>query len=333
MRSLTIVLSGLAVGLGLVSSALADPVTIRVGWATIPGSLGGYFLAKKDLLHHEGQSYAIAPIHFANSPVELTALASGGVDIAELTYPPLGAAIENARMSDIRLIESQIETDVPGYANDQFMVLKTSPIQRVDDLKGKVVATNGIGAATDIGLRYLMHRRGLEAQRDYTEVEVAFANMKAELDTGKIAMGVIAPPFVSDPALLDIARPLPRGQDEIFPTEVSWTARAGYIAEHRAALVDLIEDALRVTPWYEDPANHKEAVAIIAGLTKQNPAKLDYIFTRQDFYRNPDGRSDLAGIQRDLDMERDLGILKTPIDVKQYADLTLADEAAARLKK
>lgn len=333
MRSLTIILLSFVIGFGLLSSALADPPTIRIGWATIPGSLGGYILAKKDLLHHYGQSYTIEPIHFANSPVELTGLAAGAVDIAELTYPPLGAAIQNAGMSDIRLIESQIETDVSGYASDQYMVLKTSAIRGIDDLKGKVIATNGIGAAPDISLRYIMHRSGFEAQRDYTEVEVAFANMKSELNSGKIDMGMIAPPFVSDPGLLQIARPLPRGRDEIFSTEVSWAARTGYIAQHRAALVDLIEDALRVTRWYEDPANHKEAVAIIADLTKQSPANIDYVFTNRDFYRNPDGRNDLAGIQRNLDMERDLGILKTAIDVSKYADLSLADEAASRLRK
>ena len=332
MRPLTAITS-LALALGVCSSACADPLKIRLGWATIPGSLGGYILEQQDLLHHYGQSYTIEPIHFANSPVELTGLAAGSVDIAELTFPPLGAAIENAGMSDIRLIESQIETDVEGYASDQYMVLKTSPIQGIDDLKGKVVATNGIGAAPDIALRYVMRRRGMEAQRDYTEVEVAFANMKSALSSGKIDMGMIAPPFVNDPELLQIARPLSRSADEIFPTEVSWAARAGYIAQNRAALVDLVEDALRVTRWYEDPANHQAAVAVVARLTKRDPAAIDYVFTNRDFYRNPNGRSDLASIQRALTMEKELGILKTAIDVRNYADLSLVDEAAARIAK
>ncbi len=214
---LRIALSGLVLASSLFSaapllSARADPVAIRIGWATIPGSLGGYILEKKDLLHHQGQSYTIEPIHFANSPVELTGLAAGAVDIAELTFPPLGAAIENARMSDIRLIESQIETDVSGYASDQYMVLKTGPIHGIDDLRGKVIAVNGIGAATDISLRYMMRRRGMEAQRDYTEVEIAFANMKSALGSGKIDMGMIAPPFVNDPGLAQIAQPLPRSR-------------------------------------------------------------------------------------------------------------------------
>jgi NitT/TauT family transport system substrate-binding protein len=325
-------LLGVAVLLSGVSAAQADPVKIRIGWATIPGSLGGYMTEKMDLLHHYGSSYTIEPVHFANSPVELTGLAADAVDIAELTYPPLGAAIENAKMDDIRLIESQIETDVPGYSSDQYMVLKTSTIQSLDDLKHKVVATNGIGAAGDVTLRYVMRKHGMEVQRDFNDVEVGFANMKSALIAGKIDMGMIAPPYVYDAGLLEIARPLPRTKDEIFSAEVTWAARAGFIAKNRAAMVDLIEDALRVTRWYNDPTHHAEAVVIVARLTKQQPADIDFVFTNRDFYRNPSGRPDLAGIQRNLDMEKALGVLKTAIDVTKYADLSLTDEAGARLK-
>jgi sulfonate transport system substrate-binding protein len=197
--------------------AQADPLNIRIGWATIPGSLGGYFTTKPELLAHYGKTYTVEPIHFANSPLELTGLAADEVDIAELTYPPLGAAIENAKMDDIRLIESQIETDVPGYSSDQYMVLKTSSIKTLDDLKGKVVATNGIGAAGDVALRYVMKKHGMEVQHDFSDVEVAFANMKAALAAGKIDMGMVAPPYVYDAGLLEIARPLPRTKDEISP--------------------------------------------------------------------------------------------------------------------
>jgi sulfonate transport system substrate-binding protein len=169
-------------------------------------------------------------------------------------------------------------------------------------------------------------------QHDFSDVEVAFANMKAALTAGKIDMGMVAPPYVYDAGLLEIARPLPRTKDEIFSAEVSWAARAGFIAKNRVAMVDLIEDVLRVTRWYNDPANHQEAVATIAKLTKQQPSEIDFVFTDHDFYRNPTGKPDLAGIQRNLDMENEMGALKTKIDVTKYADLSLVEEAGARLK-
>ena len=105
-----------ALGMGV---ARADePLNIRIAWVVPVGNWASILYEKKDLMTHYGKTYTVEPIHFANSPVELTGLAADAVDIAELTYPPLGAAIENAKMDDIRLIESQIETDVPGYSSD-----------------------------------------------------------------------------------------------------------------------------------------------------------------------------------------------------------------------
>jgi len=41
---------------------------------------------------------------------------------------------------------------------------------------------------------------------------------------------------------------------------------------------------------------------------------------------------DLAALQRNVDMTRDLGFVKTTLDVKKHADLSIVEEAAKRLK-
>ena len=51
-------------------------------------------------------------------------------------------------------------------------------------------------------------------------------------------------------------------------------ARAGFIAAHRAAMVDFFEDMMRVMRWFRDPAHHDAAVAVAANLTKQPAAGL-----------------------------------------------------------
>src|ERR1700756_4308937 len=154
------------------SSARADPVKFRVGWIAMPASRAGFILEKPELLHHLNQSYTIEPMHFANTPAELQALASGDLDIAQLAYSTFGAAVENAHMDDIRLIANELEDGVPGYATTHFMVLKDSPIKTIEDLKGKVVATNGIGSGLDIAMRYILKQHKLEEKRDYTDVEI-----------------------------------------------------------------------------------------------------------------------------------------------------------------
>ncbi len=63
---------------------------------------------------------------------------------------------------------------------------------------------------------------------------------------------------------------------------VVWAARKPFIDAHRAALVDFLEDTLRITRWYEDPANHQAAMDILGALVKQPPAIFDWAFTKRD---------------------------------------------------
>ena len=53
-------------------------------------------------------------------------------------------------------------------------MLKDGPIQKVEDLKGKVVATNAAGTAVDVAMRAMLQKHGLEDKRDYTLVEAPF---------------------------------------------------------------------------------------------------------------------------------------------------------------
>jgi sulfonate transport system substrate-binding protein len=109
------------------------------------------------------------------------------------------------------------------------------------------------------------------------------------------------------------------------------TARGTFIAAHRAALVDFFEDTQRALKWFYAPENRAEVLAIITQVTKAPAAEFsDWLFTKQDDYRDPDVRPNLAAIQKDLDLQKEVGLLKTRIDINKYADLSLVDEAAKR---
>ena len=319
-------------GVGGDRAAAADPVKFRIGWASIPGSRAGFMLEKPELLHHLNQSYTLEPMHFASTPAELTALASGDLDIAQFAFSSFGAAIENAHMDDLRLIANELEDGVPGYATTNFMVLKDSPVKTIEDLKGKVVATNGIGSGLDIAMRAVLLQHNLQDKRDYTDVEINFPNMKAALSDHKVDLVSSILPFMYDPELVAAGRVLFKQGAEVGPSELlMWSARAPYIAAHRAALVDLMEDNLRMLRWYADPANHQEMIQIVAKLTKQPPESLDWAFTNRDYFRGPNGTPDIAAVTADLKMEKTLGYLKTDIDVAKYADLTITEDAVKRL--
>jgi NitT/TauT family transport system substrate-binding protein len=57
-----------------------------------------------------------------------------------------------------------------------------------------------------------------------------------------------------------------------------------------------------------------------------------WLFTNKEYSRSPDLLPDMAALQANIDVQRDLGFLKGPIDVQKYADLSIVREAAQRLK-
>jgi sulfonate transport system substrate-binding protein len=140
-------------------------------------------------------------------------------------------------------------------------------------------------------------------------------------------------PFALDPELRRIARPLFLNRDVVGVTQLLvWAARASFIEKNRRAMVDFMADTLRITRWYLDPANRAEVMAIAGRVTKQPPERFDWAFTKRDYYHAPDMRPNLDALQSNVAMMKDLGFVNIDIDVRQHADLSLIEAAAARLK-
>ncbi len=331
MRVMKFAMAGFC-AVALVGAANADPLKISEGWVA-PGNWASIWLQKKDLAKHFGKSYVLVPEHFQGTPPMVTALANNQVDIANLAYSTLGIAIENAGLSDLRIICDEFQDGVPGYYSQEFMVLKDSPIKKVEDLKGKVVATNAEGSAVDVAMKAMLHKHGLEPNRDYTIVEAPFPAMRPMLAEKKVDLIPAVLPFSYDPALQSIARDLYTARDALGISDfVVWVARKPFIDKNRAALTDFFEDTLRITHWYEDPANHTAAMQILGDLVKRPPAIFDWAFTHRDVYHDPNMLPNLAALQSNVDMTHELGFTKATFDVKKYTDLGIVEEAAKRLK-
>lgn len=309
-----------------------DPVKIRLSYVVPIANWAQMLQEKKDLARHLGRSYQMEVTRFAGTPPMIMALAAGELDITALAYPTLPIAIQNAGMDDLRVIADEFQ-DGTGYYSNEFMVLADGPIKKVADLTGKVVATNAAGSAVDVAMRAMLRKSALEDRRDYTVVEAPFPTMRAMLAERKVDLVSAVLPFSLDPELRKIGRTLFTTRDAVGVTQFSmWTARKGFIDKNRGALVDFMEDALRIVRWYLDPANRKEVMDICARLTKQPAERFTWVFTNKDFYRDPAMLPDLAALQRNVDLTRDLGFIKTSFDVNKFADLSVVQDAAKRLK-
>jgi NitT/TauT family transport system substrate-binding protein len=333
-RSALFVLSIAAAAVIACGSVRAEPVKVRSGWVVAPASLVPVLFLNKNVAKHLGKSYTFDPIYYGASPKQITGLTLGELDIAALGFSSFPFAVQNAGLKDLRIIADEIQDGGGDHFTGAYMVRKDSGINKIEDLKGKVLAVNGLGTGVHMSMTAMLKRHGMEEKRDYTVIETPFPTMTAMLKDKKADLIVSTTPFIWAPDLQAIAKTLFTNKDAIGTSELSfWAAREGFIKKNRAALVDFLEDSLRAVRWYKDPANRQEMLTLIGGFLKRPPAALEgWIFTKKDFYRDPNGLVDLDALQRNVNTMKEIGVIKDGMDIKQFADLSLVKEAAARLK-
>src|SRR5256885_16726857 len=110
-----------AFAVAITHPALAQtPVKIRAGWITTPASLVPLLFLKPELTKHHGKSYIFEPIYFAPSTLQITAISQGELDLAAFGYTSFPLAIENAGLSDLRIIADEIQDGAPGHYSTPY---------------------------------------------------------------------------------------------------------------------------------------------------------------------------------------------------------------------
>lgn len=317
----------------IATPALADPLTIRVGWSTMPGHMIPVLFSHKEVLRHYGVSYTVEPIAFRGSSPQITAMAAREVDLVAYSPATLALTVLNAHL-DTKIVADIVQDGVGDFHSETFFVRADSGITDVAGLRGKRVGSNAVGSASDTAMRAMLKRSGLSDPRDYTTIEAAFPSLPALLEAKKVDMSVILLPRMLSMAAAGEVRPLFTAKDAWGPAQLVFLAgRADFLAKNHDAMADFMEDYVRAWRWFADPANHAEAVATIARFMKVPETDLAYVFTKDDYYRDPFMRPNPAGVQSAIDVSKDLGVLPATIQVApKYTDLSFVDEAERRIK-
>ena len=171
MHRWKLVLGLLVLGLACASAASAEPLRIRMSYVVPLSNWAPFMVAKKDLARHWGRSYDLQASRYGGTPEMITAFANGELELASLAYSTIGIAISNAGISDLRIVSDEFRDGMPGHFSTQLFVRKNSGINRIADLKGKVLATNQVGAGVDIAMKAGLRKHGLIDKRDYTVLE------------------------------------------------------------------------------------------------------------------------------------------------------------------
>jgi sulfonate transport system substrate-binding protein len=315
-------------------SAAADPLQIRIGWATTPTHIQPLIdeLQKRhpEIFQHFGKTYVAEGLRFNGSTPQIQALAIKELEIAAFGPSAVALAVNNAQL-DMRVVGDVFQDGRPGFATVHYAVLADGPVHKVEDLKGRRVASNAIGSFGDSTMRVMLHKHGV-TDLDVTTIEVNFGNMPAMLEAQKVDLINLVPQFNAY---------LTNGKFRVLFTAHDaqgisqaqvWAMRADFIKDHRPELIDFFEDHIRALRWFLEPENHVEAVAIAQSVTKAHTEDVDYVFTANDSYRSPDALPDIPATQKAIDNDLSLGIIPKGITIApQYVDLSLAEEAKRRV--
>jgi NitT/TauT family transport system substrate-binding protein len=151
------------------------------------------------------------------------------------------AGSSDMHSGDFSLLSSSVANgaDIKGFlyasAND-FLVATTkdSPIQSVEDLKGKTVGISRYGSGTDLSLRALVTQYGLDPDKDLNIVQIGNTGIIAAILGKTIDAGVTQPTSVQQEAGLKVVAVV---REEIpgFGGGTFFTSSA-FIEEHPDAL-------------------------------------------------------------------------------------------------
>jgi NitT/TauT family transport system substrate-binding protein len=325
--------SFIAVAMAAVS-ADAEPLKIRMGYVQLPGHLGPILFqdnaALRGVMKHYGKSYVVDPIRFRGTTPAIQAMAAQEIDIAAQSVSSFVLMVQNAKL-DVKVVADTFHDNGKTHWTSPFLVLKDSGIDKVEDVKGKRVASNAIGSASDTAMRRMLAKHGLN-EKDFNTIETAFGNMPAMLFQKKVDMIVVLPQFMR---LVDKSKvkSLFTIRDAVGPQQtIMWVARTEALKQNRAAWLDFFEDYMRALRFVLDPKNHDEAIKAVMQFTKQSKESVDYAFTEGDYYRSRDMMPDVPGIQRGIEQSVEAGVLKEPLkNLDSYIDLSLVQEAKKRV--
>jgi sulfonate transport system substrate-binding protein len=280
------------------------------------------FMQKKpELLKGLGKTYEVEWVRFSGSGDAMPALVAGKLDACLATPFPMSNAI-NASRVPVTIVHQLLSFGFDGYYDDFAVVRTDSGINKIADLKGKIVGINAIGGTLEQGARIVARKNGLDPDRDLTFVEARPPFLAQMVRDNKVQVATLFQPFFEEAMAKGDLKILYRNSDVYGgPTDYVFMAfENGFLKNNAKVVRDYVADYIAAVNWALD--NRQEAVRIYAEQWKLPVPVVDsYLLTKKDYLVRRDGSLSVKNIQPIFDALASNGF-SAPVDAAKYIDLS-----------
>jgi NitT/TauT family transport system substrate-binding protein len=264
----------------------------------------------------------------------VTELANGGLD-ASGGSP--GAGVYNAVRQGIPMkIVADKGSALPGHGYFAFVVRKdlAGQIQSPADLKGRLLAVTGYqrGASSEVTIGKLLQGSGLK-ESDLRLTNMTFADIFAGLGTGRVEVGVLVEPLVTQAIEKGVAS-LWKRSDEVYPGQQYGGLMYGPGIIKRPQVANAFMVAyLKAVRFYNDALSGKAPrEELVSILVKHTSVKNPDLYKKMVFPGlDPNGKLNAAGMQEDVKWWAANGRMKEPVEVSRLIDTSYTDYAVKQL--
>lgn len=326
----------MALGLGSLTAGpqvvAAQPDQLQVGAYSSVSDAALYIAADKGYFAEQGLAVTF---HQVNATSEMMAqLATGDLD-ASGGAPAAGVYNAVRQGMDFKIVADK-GSSLPGHGYFAFVVRKdlADKIRAPADLRGRLLAVTGYGAGanSEVTVARLLESGGLK-DGDVNQINMQFADILTALGTGKIDVGVLVEPLVSQAVAKGVGVVWKRA-DEVYPNQQYGALMYGPGIIKRPDVARRFMVAyLKGVRFYNDALAGKAARdELVAILIKNTSVKNPALYKQMVFPGlEPNGALNIEGMESDVKWWVAAGRMKQSVPVAKLVDASYASDAVKEL--